>query len=336
MRCAMYEYEFTSREEKGFLAKQTVDSSVFHDSVIPSIQPRGDESPDTKGTKKCSEPLPLPAEKSPDNGAKPILKGNDNRESGGSPDTSSLTPRWQKVKPLPFDTPNGPFIYYGGNDGIKAEKLQAYPEKILHSDPDDALARSKHLKAGAAAVKEYLSDLPKLATAASGDTDAAFELMMVWKGTSIRAKEELTKGTSPYVLVLSTDLVFTPGDEKDKTWELRISSRTGEGQALRYSEKSQKMEPADADALMKHVSMTLQAARAIKSLRDGDAEEGRAQLKTLMEEGKKTGAEQQLKKIIETEADLIYKAARLRAVTSEEFKKILAETEIAISQSKKR
>lgn len=197
-------------------------------------------------------------------------------------------------------------------------------------------AKTAMLKTGAEAVSHYLSDLPKLAAAVAGDLETNFELMLVWKDSSIKVKEQLKENTPAYVSVMRTELVFRPTDPAEKSWELRFDTFTGEATALRFNSKTLKMEPAEAGPLIESVSLTLRAAMVIKCFRDGDIDLGRERLKTLLEDGRKLGAEDRLKKIINTEADLIYKPARLRAVTRADFSKILAEAEIALKKSEKR
>ncbi len=320
----MYENGLLIRDEQGYLATPMVDYSAFQDFVLPPVQPRGDEAPNCNIANSRARLLSSRDEQSPDDGSKPTAKANDRHEFSGSPDWYGLHQGRQEFIPPMSNVPS----IHCNSGKFNAEKpLPGERKQEVRNNPENAVDPRKELKTGAAAVKEYISDLPKLATAASGDIDTAFELMMVWKGTSVKAKEELAKDRSPFVSVLSTELVFSPSDPKDMSWELRVGSRTGDVAALRLNGKSQKMEPVEAGPLIDHVIMTLRAAMAIKCFRDGDVDSGRAQLKTLLEDARRLKVDERLKKIIETESDLIYKPSRLWAVTREDFNKILTEIE---------
>lgn len=300
----MYGYESLSLEDKSVVSTPTVDCAVFQDFVTPRLhcadKEPGEESPD-----RPSEPQSLD-ELRPDGVTKHMPTGTDNGDS------------WIQrrlgtgIVEKPGDDRNG-----------------ALPK------PKDAVGLSKPLQA-AETIKEYVKDLPKLAFAASGDIDTALELMMICKGSSIKAKEKLVENTSPFVTVPRTEMVFSPSDAADKSWELRVHCLTGEARALRLNAKSLQMEPAEVGPLMEDVSLTLRATMAVKCFRDGDVDAGRGQLKALIEDGRKLGAEERLKKIIETEADLAYKPSRLRALSRADFNKILVETELAVPQRKKR
>lgn len=300
----MYQYESVALEEKSVVSTPTVDRAVFQDFVIPRLHSAGKE----QGCESPSRPSPPPLL----NEARP--DGGTNHTPVGTGECDSWIQR--RIGSL-------------GVEKTVAAQIGDIPK------PKDEIHLPKTVKTGEEAVKDYVKDLPKLAFAASGDIDTALALMMVCKGSSIKAKETLVENTSPFVTVPRTEMVFSPSDASDKSWELRVHCLTGEARALRLNAKSMQMEPAEAGPLMEDVSLTLRATMAVKCFRDGDVDAGRVQLKALIEDGRKLEADERLKKIIETEADLAYKPSRLRAVSRADFSKILVETELAVPQRKK-
>lgn len=349
----MNAYEMLSREDR-ISAEPTVDHSVFHNFILPPGAPHFEESPNTVAKMHAHQPPPsdgsaklkaekhlaeqkieLPREQSPDNGVKPFFSGKSPTERSNSPDPYGHHQGWQRFVETVPDNRNVPALREGSAN-LKAEKPLTEQKHELRANPDNAVDRREELKTGAAAVAEYVSDLSKLAIATSGDIDTAFELMMVWKGSSLQAREVLSNNRPEHVSTLGTQLVFSSSDEKDKNWELRIDSRTGDAVAMRFNAKSLQMEPVEAGPLKEHVSMTLRATLAIKCFCNGDGDAGRLHLKALLEHGQMLEADDRVKKIIATEAELIFKSVRLRALTREEFDKILAETEVVVRQSKKK
>lgn len=326
----MYKFESPAPHEDSGVTTSDPDNLVFQDNVPPRLhqQPQSD----------------LLQDLSPDRGIKPIQASADQEKT-----YEGLHSWWQKTPspekaPAPHeqkrDVPNKE--YKGLHSWWREDTEKALTpatdakKRDIANKAESPSSQSNELKSGAQAVKEYIDNLPKLATAASCDIDANFELMMVWKGSSVKAKEVLKENTSPYVILPHTELVFTPSNEKDKSWELRIDSRTGDATALKLNTESGKMEPSDAKQLMEDVTMTLRAAMSIKCFRDGDVDTGRAQLEKLLEDSQKLESEERVKKIIETEANLLYKPVRLRAVTREDFNKILTETVERVRQSKRK
>lgn len=240
-------------------------------------------------------------------------------------------------------TNESPYDFHQSSPEGSPLYLDSYLDNDKGASPFDSpikplqeLDQNPLLKSGEDAINSYLTNLPKLAASTYNDIDTKLELLMLCKGTSLKATEVLRDNTPAYVSVIHTELMFRPSNPEAKQWELRYDTMSGEARAMRFDEKTSKMVEVPFQAIEAEVSTTLRAAKAIKCFRDGNVDAGRAELKTLLEDAQKKSYDAETRRIIESEAALIYKPARIRAFTKQDFDKVLEETSQAVKQQRKK
>lgn len=326
----MYDNEMVPPAEHSHLTIQTVDPSVFSDFVLPGPPVAvGKNSQAEISPTQPARQAALRDTQSPDDGSKVIPKGKVEKTSPvepKAPDWYDLHQGAPKIVPKPENNTPMPTVQGRG------ESNEVRPLRELSSDSRDYENLLPGVKTGEAAVRAYVGDIAKLVQVAWRDRDTDFELRSALKDSSLTVAETFSQGPI-YSSTVHRIMVFR---QKDANWELHVNSDTGGTTAMRLNERTKQMESTPAGPLLEHVSLTMRAAMAVRCFRDGDVDEGRAQLKSLLEDGQKLDSGERLKKIINTEADLLYKPARLRAVTRDDFNKILTETERNVSQTKKK
>lgn len=238
---------------------------------------------------------------------------------------------------------DAPWLHQGGAAPARYERVSPDLSKFENNGTKWHEATFKpdtprtELKTGEDAIKEYVKDIQKLSFATIRDKDTEFELRSLLKDTSLSATIACYDVPQPVWSSVAGKLKHVL-EFRTKTgeWTLDVDHSSGEATAHRLNARTGKMEPVPVGPVMEHVIMTMRSAMAIKCFRDGDIDSGRAQLRDLLQDGAKAGAQERLKAIINREADLIYKPVRLRAISREDFNKILSETQRTLRVPQKR